>query len=48
MGVSIPNDMPQRSEGGKLPSRDIRDQLRRDHETALAELEALSEGVRAA
>ena len=41
MGVSIPNDMLQRSGGGELSSPDIRDQLRRDHETALAELEAL-------
>ena len=41
MGVSSPSDMQQGSEGGALPSSDIRDQLRRDHETALAELEAL-------
>jgi Hemerythrin HHE cation binding domain len=41
MGVSISSDMLQRSEGGEHPSPDIRDQLRRDHETALAGLEAL-------
>jgi hypothetical protein len=41
MGVSISSDMPQRSGGGESPASDIRDRLRRDHETALAELEAL-------
>ena len=41
MGVSNSTDMRHRSEGGELPSPEIRDQLRRDHESALAELEAL-------
>ena len=42
MSLSISNDTPQpRALGAFTPGSDIRDQLRADHEKALAELEAL-------
>jgi hypothetical protein len=42
VGLSASGDTPQpRAHGGFTPGSDIRDQLRGDHEKALAELEAL-------
>src|SRR5438034_7336959 len=41
MHSPVSHAMLQNPEGSDTPQGDIRDQLRRDHETALAELEAL-------